>query len=499
MNVRRSGILLHLTSLPSAHGVGDLGPAARRFADFLAETGQSFWQILPVNPTSPAYGNSPYNSHSAFAGNPLMISLEQLVGESLLPPSELNQAPSFPRNEVDYPAVIEFKSRLLHRAYEHHQRALGQDHDFQKFCHDNSVWLEDYALFIALREHFNGMLWGDWPWEIKTRQPAALDNCREQLHDRILKEKFIQYLFFRQWAALKNYCSQSNLHLIGDIPIYVNYDSADVWANPDLFKLNEHLKPLLVSGVPPDFFSATGQLWGSPVYQWETLRRTRYAWWLQRFDQNFKLCDLVRLDHFRGFIAYWEIPAHEPTAMHGRWVEAPVMDFLTTLVKHFPYLPIIAEDLGVITPEVREIMQRFDFPGMRLLLCAFASEMATDPNLPHHYPKHCVVYTGTHDNNTAAGWFRREASGEDRHRLFQYLGREVHEQHVHWELIRLAMLSPANTAIIPMQDVLGLNEEARMNLPATVQGNWKWRYAEEQLTPAIKARLAEITRMYGRA
>lgn len=499
MNVRRSGILLHITSLPSAHGIGDLGPAAYRFANFLIETGQSFWQILPVNPTSPEYGNSPYNSHSAFAGNPLLISLEMLADDGLLQHSDLRAAPPFPQNEVDYAAVIAFKSRLLNQAYEHHLRALSRDHEFQKFCRENAFWLEDYSLFIALREFFQGMLWGDWPWPIKMRQPAALEECREKLHDRMLKEKFIQHLFFRQWAALKSYCSQNNLHLIGDIPIYVNYDSADVWANPELFKLDDNRKPMLVSGVPPDFFSATGQLWGSPVYQWETLKRTRYAWWLQRFDQNFKLCDLVRLDHFRGFVAYWEIPAHENTAMNGRWVEAPVLDFFTTLVKHYPYLPIIAEDLGVITPEVREIMRRFDFPGMRLLLCGFSGDLATDPNLPHHYPRHCVVYTGTHDNNTAAGWFRREASAEDRGRLFQYLGREIGECEVHWELMRLAMMSPANMVIIPMQDVLGLNEEARMNLPATVPGNWKWRYVEEQLTPAIKARLAEMTRIYGRS
>jgi 4-alpha-glucanotransferase len=499
MYIRRSGILLHITSLPSAHGVGDLGPAAYQFADFLAECGQSFWQILPVNPTSPAYGNSPYNSHSAFAGSPLMISLEMLVREGLLHESDLEITPRFPQHEVDYPEVIDFKFRLLHQAFENHKHALNQDGEFQKFCQGNAFWLEDYSLFIALREHFNGALWGDWPWEIRTRQTPALDDCRAKLHDRILKEKFIQHHFFQQWELLKNYCSRNNLHLIGDIPIYVNYDSADVWANHELFKLNGERKPTLVSGVPPDFFSATGQLWGSPVYQWETLKRTRYAWWLQRFDQNFKLCDLVRLDHFRGFIAYWEIPAHESTAMNGRWVEAPVLDFLTTLVKHYPYLPIIAEDLGVITPDVREMMQRFDFPGMKLLLCGFNGDMATDPNLPHHYPKHCVVYTGTHDNNTAVGWFRKEASTEDRHRLFQYLGREVDESNVHWELIRLLMRSAANMVVIPMQDVLGLNEEARMNLPATGHGNWKWRLAGQQLTPEVKARLAEMTRIYGRS
>jgi len=498
MNVRRSGILLHITSLPSLHGIGDLGPAAYQFVDFLSECGQSFWQILPVNPTSPAYGNSPYNSHSAFAGSPLMISLEHLVREGWLRPRDLETTTTFARQETDYPTVIEFKSALLSRAYENQKAGLDHDYAFQKFSSENAFWLEDYALFIALRENFNGALWGDWPWEIKTRQGTVLEDCREKLRERILKEKFIQYLFFRQWDALKVYCGEHNVHLIGDIPIYVNYDSADVWANPELFKLNEQLQPLLVSGVPPDFFSATGQLWGSPVYHWETLKRTRYAWWMQRFDQNFKLCDLVRLDHFRGFIAYWEISAHESTAMNGRWVEAPVVDFFTTLVKHYPYLPIIAEDLGVITPDVREIMQRFDFPGMKLLLCGFSGELATDPNLPHQYPKHCVVYTGTHDNNTALGWFRREMSADDRLRLLQYVGREVDESNVHWELIRLLMRSAANMVVVPMQDVLGLTEQARMNLPATVQGNWKWRFAPEQLTPAIKARLTEMTRIYGR-
>ncbi len=501
MNTRRSGILLHLTSLPSQFGIGDLGPAAYRFADFLEQTRQSLWQILPLNPTSMVYGNSPYSSQSAFAGNPLLISPELLVQEGLLQSSELAEAPTFPAHEVDYAAVISFKTKLLERAHDNFKRQHHDEHDeLHAFVRDNAWWLEDYALFVALREHFNGELWGDWPWELRTRQEHALQDAREKLRERIAREKFIQFLFFQQWLALKRYCNHKSIHLIGDIPIYVNYDSADVWSHSHLFKLDENRKPRLVSGVPPDYFSATGQLWGSPVYEWDTLRATRYAWWLQRLDQNFTLCDWVRLDHFRGFMAYWEIPAHETTAINGRWIEAPGWDFFDTLARRYSHLPIIAEDLGVITPDVREVMQHFGFPGMKLLMFAFSSDTNNvHHGAPHTFSRPCVAYTGTHDNNTVRAWFQREASTEERKKLCEYIGRDLREEDVPWELIRMGMMAVANMVVFPMQDLLCLGEEARMNTPATVPGNWKWRVLPEQLAPALAERLAEITRIYGRA
>lgn len=500
MNTRRSGILLHITSLPSRFGIGDLGPAAYHFVDFLTQTRQSLWQILPLNPTDIMYGNSPYSSHSAFAGNPLLISPELLVQEGLLQDSDLAEAPPFPRHEVDYANVIPYKMKLLARAYENFKHRNGEHYELQNFCRDNAWWLEDYALFIALREHFNGSLWGDWPWELRTRQEHVLREVRENSHDRIAMERFIQFIFFRQWHRLKSHCNAKNIHLIGDIPIYVNYDSADVWSHPHLFKLDEQRKPRLISGVPPDYFSATGQLWGSPVYEWETLRATRYAWWLQRLDQNFKLCDLVRLDHFRGFMAYWEIPAHETTAINGRWIEAPGWDFFNTLARHYPHLPIIAEDLGVITPDVREVMQHFGFPGMKLLMFAFSSDTNNvHHGAPHTYVRNSIVYTGTHDNNTVKAWFHSEASAEERQKLAEYLGHELREEEITWDLIRLGMMSVAKMIVVPMQDLLGLGGEARMNMPATVQGNWKWRLQPEQLEPGFMHRIAELTRIYGRA
>lgn len=501
MNTRRSGILLHLTSLPSKFGVGDLGPAAYHFADFLAQTRQSLWQILPLNPTSFVYGNSPYSSQSAFAGNPLLISPELLVQEGLLREADLADAPNFPPHEVDYASMIAFKTKLLERAHENFkQKHFGEHDELHIFMHKNAWWLEDYALFVALREHFNGALWGDWPWELRTRQEQALAGAREKLRDRIAREQFIQFLFFQQWLALKRYCNRKHIHIIGDIPIYVNYDSADVWSQSHLFKLDENRKPRLVSGVPPDYFSATGQLWGSPVYDWDTLRATRYAWWLQRLDQNFTLCDWVRLDHFRGFMAYWEIAAHETTAINGRWIEAPGHDFFDTLARHYTHLPIIAEDLGVITPDVREVMQHFGFPGMKLLMFAFSSDTNNvHHGAPHTYTRNSVVYTGTHDNNTTRAWFRKEASAEERKKLFEYLGRELREEEVAWELLRMGMSSVANMVVFPAQDLLALGEEARMNLPGTDQDNWKWRVLPGQLDARLCESLAEITRIYGRA
>jgi 4-alpha-glucanotransferase len=493
---RGSGILLHITSLPSPSGIGDLGLWAYRFADFLAETKQSFWQILPLNPTDPVYGNSPYHSISAFASNPLLISPELMVRDGLLDRAELETLPN--RGKVDYEAVIAHKRGFFRQAYERFKER-GRNHEYERFCSENSYWLEDFALFIALKSHFDGKAWNEWPGEIRDREPEVLESLKEELCDRIGMEKFLQYIFIQQWNSLKGYCNQRCIQIIGDIPIYVDYDSADLWTNPEIFKLDDEKKPYVVSGVPPDYFSETGQLWGNPVYRWDVLRERGYDWWVQRLEHNLKLFDYVRIDHFRGLVAYWEVPAGEETAIDGEWVEVPVVDFLSKLTRRFSCLPIIAEDLGLITPDVREIMQLFDFPGMKVLLFAFGEGLPTNPYIPHNVVRNCVLYTGTHDINTVRGWFEGEATPADKERLFQYLGREVPVEDLHWELVRLAMMSVANSVITPMQDLLGLGEDARMNLPATSEGNWGWRLSSEQLTSSLARKLLEMTEICGRA
>jgi 4-alpha-glucanotransferase len=495
---RGSGILLHITSLPSPYGIGDLGTEAYRFADFLAETRQSFWQILPLNLTCTAYGNSPYSSFSAFAGNHLLISPDQMVNHGFLSKSNIKNIPSFPRKRVDYNLVTKFKSELFDIAYEINRDRLRSHQEFQRFCAENSGWLDDFTLFISIKNYLKGIEWSKWPEELRDRHEDALREMAEKLKEDILKEKFLQYMFFIQWSSLRHYCDSKNIKIIGDIPIYVNYDSADVWANPEIFSLDKNKKPIYVAGVPPDYFSSTGQLWGHPVYRWDVLKKTGYSWWLKRIEHNLKLFHMFRLDHFRGFVGYWEVPASEKTAINGKWVDAPAEDFFNTLLKHFPDLSIIAEDLGVITPDVREIIERFGFPGMKVLLFAFGEDLPTNPYAPHNHVKNCIVYTGTHDNNTIKGWFKKELTSRDRSRISEYIGHEVTEKTVHWDIIRLAMMSVADTVIIPMQDILGLGEEDRMNLPASPSGNWEWRLVPEQLTSQLIKKLSNITHIYGR-
>lgn len=498
MNKRRCGVLLHITSLPSPHGVGDFGDAAYKFVDFLAEARQSLWQVLPLNPTRTVFGNSPYSSYSAFAGNHVMISPDLLVRDGVLLKSDIEGHATFPLNRVDYCTVTAYKESILRAAYKNIHGKLGQIFEFQSFCNENACWIDDYALFIALKEHFQGIMWSDWPEDIRNKQEDAVRDWKEKLRDRILMEKFFQYLFFKQWFSLKKYCNTKNIQIIGDMPIYVTYDSADVWAKPEIFKLDDTKKPLFVAGVPPDYFSATGQLWGNPVYKWDILKETGYSWWLRRIEFNLKLFDIVRLDHFRGFVSYWEIPATEKTAVNGKWVNAPVQDFFNTLYKHFPSLPIIAEDLGIITPDVKEIMNTFGIPGMKVLLFAFGDDLPTNPYIPHNHTKYCIIYTGTHDNNTIKGWFKKDAGPAERKRVRQYLGRDITEDTIYREFIRLAMMSVANMVVLPMQDILGLGEESRMNFPATSENNWEWRLLPKQITPALIQELSEATVIYGR-
>ncbi|MGE5893092.1 MAG: 4-alpha-glucanotransferase [bacterium] len=495
---RGSGVLLHITSLPSPYGVGDMGPGAYRFADFLSEAGFSFWQILPLNPTASSLGNSPYSSFSAFAGNPLLISPDLLVDKGFLSARDIEDRPEFPVDSVDYGAVSEFKMHILRRAFDSHKQALPKDEAFALFCDKNASWINDYAFFTALKDNFHGAAWTGWPEDLRDRKKEAMEEWRGRLSEQILREKFHQFLFFDQWLALKKYCNDKNIQVIGDIPVYVGHDCSDVWGNPELFKLDEEKGPLFVSGVPPDYFSETGQLWGTPVYNWDVLKEKKYSWWIRRFEHNLTLFNIFRVDHFRGFVAYWEVSAREKTALHGKWVEAPVKDFFKTLFTHFPQLPIIAEDLGVITPDVREIMQLFGLPGMRVLLFAFDRTLPVNPYAPHNLIRNCVAYTGTHDNNTIKGWFRKEMNEDDRKRLFAYLGREIPESDIHRELIRLLMMSVAGIIIIPMQDLLGLGEEARMNYPSVSDGNWKWRVLSAQMTNELGSELYNINVLYGR-
>lgn len=497
MRRRESGVLLHVTSLPSRYGIGDLGPEAYRWADFLAETRQSIWQILPLNPTDLAHGNSPYQSLSAFAGNPLFISPDLILKDGWLKEADLEAVPQFPRTRVDYSSVNAFKSGLFEVAFGRFQQS-SPTYDYEKFCLENSDWLDDYALFKTFHNYFTGKIWTDWPQDIQDKNPESLESLKKDFKDRIRFEKFLQYLFFKQWDSLKHYCNEIGIQIFGDVPIYVIHNSADVWSSPELFKLDRQKRPYAVAGVPPDYFSETGQLWGNPLYQWEALRETGYAWWIKRVKHNARLFDIIRIDHFRGLIGYWEVPAGEPSAVNGQWVEAPAEDFFRSLSRRLPNLSIIAEDLGVITPDVREIMNRFEFPGMKVLLFAFGDDLAANPYIPHNLPRHCIIYTGTHDNNTARGWFEKEAAPETRERLFRYLGREVPKEAIHWELIRLAMMSVADKAVFPLQDILGLGAEARMNRPSTTEGNWQWRLLPEQLTPAIAEMLRGMTALSGR-
>ncbi len=497
MRERGSGVLLHITSLASPYGIGDLGPASYAFADFLAAAKQKYWQILPVNPTDSVFDNSPYHSYSAFAANPLLISLELLIQEGLLMPKDLESLPDFPEERVDFDGIILSRKKNFDVAYERFKKT-GEMEDFEKFCAENAFWLEEHALFAALKSRFRNKVWSEWPSGIRDRESGALRILRSELHEEIAKAKFLQHVFYRQWNRLRDYCNRKGVLILGDIPIYVVHDSVDVWAHPELFKLGPNREPFVVAGVPPDYFSKTGQLWGNPLYRWDELKRTGYGWWIQRLERNLKLFDVVRIDHFRGFVGYWEVPSGETTAVNGTWVKAEAMDFFGRLNQRFSTLPIVAEDLGTITPDVEEVRERFGFPGMKVLLFAFGDDNPDHPYLPHTFKKNCVVYTGTHDNNTVKGWFTTEAKTQDKTRLFRYLGHRITEQDVHREFIEMGMKSAADTFIVPMQDLLGLGEEARMNLPGTKIGNWRWRLLPDQLFSHEAGKFAELTELSDR-
>ncbi len=490
---RSAGIIMHITSLPSRFGIGDLGPEAYKFADFLARAGQKYWQILPLNPTDPASGNSPYSGLSAFAGNTLLISPELLIKEELVGQQDLENFPTSQSDQVDFEEVIAFKNILFELAYERFENQGGhQSLDFIRFCQEESWWLEDYALFKALKIKYKGVSWNQWPESISMKSQQALDELYPLIHRDIGKEKLLQYLFFKQWEALKDYCSNRKIRFFGDLPFYVGYDSADVWSNKHLFKLDKNHKPITVSGVPPDYFSETGQLWGTPVFLWEDMEDNNFQWWRKRISQNMRLFDLLRLDHFRAFAAYWEVPAAEETAINGSWAQGPGNKFFRHLKQDFPDLPFIAEDLGDIDQDVRDLMQEFDLPGMKVLLFAFGEDLPESAYAPHYHVPNCIVYTGTHDNNTIVGWFDSNDE-DDRQRFSNYINHAVDRESIADEMIHMALRSVAQTVVIPMQDYLGLGEEAIMNKPSVARGNWSWRMephiANTALAEKIKAKI----------
>jgi 4-alpha-glucanotransferase len=501
---RASGILLHPTSLPSQFGIGDLGKSAYEFVDFLERSGQKLWQILPLGPTG--YEHSPYiMNFSTFAGNPLLISLEELVQEDLLSQEELTSLPeSASQNpqRVNFDAVIPYKMKILRLAFERFQQTSNQqpNPEFEQFCQEMSAWLDDYVLFMALLEAHGGKAWSEWESALARREPSALQAATEKFQEEIFYHKFLQFIFFQQWSKLRTYANDKNIQIVGDISIYVCHNSADVWATPDIFQLDpQTLAPAYIAGVPPDYFSATGQLWGNPVYDWDKLQQTNFAWWIERFRATLQYVDIVRIDHFRGFEAYWRVPAGEETAINGEWIKAPGVEFFETLGETLGSLPVMAEDLGIITPEVEELRDRFDFPGMRILQFAFSGD-SDNPYLPHHYVKNCVVYPGTHDNDTAIGWWQ-QATPQEKQMVAKYFGYASPEEikEINWVFIRMALASVADLAIIPLQDILGLDGSGRINDPSVNAGNWRWRYnSSQQLTPELSQRLLEMTQLYSR-
>lgn len=492
---RKSGILLHPTSLPGPYGIGSFNRAAYAWVDFLARTRQSLWQVLPLGPTG--YGDSPYQSFSSFAGNPYLISLEDLVADGLLLQAELDQNPGFAAERVDYGAIYHWKLPLLDQVAQTFYKRATPDHksSFEAFCVDNAQWLDDYALFMALKDVHNGRPWNQWEMALRSRQPEALKSALVDQADAIHTHKLNQWHFYRQWTLLKGYANAKEIQIIGDIPIFVAMDSADAWTNPTEFYLDKDFQPTVVAGVPPDYFSATGQLWGNPLYRWSVMQQNGYKWWLQRIRAVLGLYDIVRIDHFRGFAGYWEVPAQEETAINGQWMPGPGADFFEVVLRELGELPIIAEDLGEITPDVVALRNQFNLPGMKILQFAFSSD-ASDKFLPHNYNPNFVVYTGTHDNDTSRGWYEESSMERERDNFRQYLRVDGHDPA--WNLIDAAFRSVADMALAPLQDVLDLGSSARMNLPGSAQGNWSWRFTPEQLTNFVEARLRDTTILYGR-
>ena len=489
---RRSGILLHPTSLPGPEGIGTLGEEAYRFVDFLADAGQKLWQILPLNP--PGLGNAPYSSNSAFAGNTLLVSAGALVEEGLLEEADLAAQRPFPGAHVEYEGAASFKKAVMEKAWKRYLEVAteAQWKEYEDFCSAHDCWLEEYALYLALKERFNGTAWFEWPEELRKRRGSALKKWSHTLRERLDEVKFSQFLFYRQWGLLKAYAHKKGIDIIGDTPIFVNHDSADVWAFPKFFLLDEEGRLTEQSGVPPDPATGASQIWGHPLYNWKAMEKTGFAWWVDRFRAAFTLVDIIRIDHFCGFVQCWHIPPGAKTSREGRWVDSPGLKLFRAVGKKLGRMPFITEDLGAA--DCTRLLEETGFPGMRVLQCAFDGG-PENPHLPHNHEGHTVVYTGTHDNNTSIGWFR-SLPPERKEYALRYLGGGGGD--IDWELVRAAMASVAHTAVVPLQDILGLGSEARMNTPGTHSGQWEWRFLKGTLTDETAARLKAVTSLYGR-
>lgn len=490
---RSSGILLHPTSFPSLDGIGDLGPQAFYWIDFLKAAGCSLWQILPLGPTG--YGDSPYQSFSSFAGNPYLISSITLYDEGLLAADDFMDRPNFPERSVDFGKAIQWKLTLLDRAFENFMRDFDSyAKDFQKFTTENKYWLEEYALFMAIKDTHDGVSWLDWPADLRQRKPKALHEFKKEHQQQIDRHLFYQFMFFRQWANLKEYANQQGITIIGDVPIFVSMDSSDVWSHPELFFLDKDGHPSVVAGVPPDYFSPTGQLWGNPLYNWSEHEKTNYEWWIQRIKSTLKSADLIRMDHFRGFSGYWEVPAGMPTAEKGRWVKVNGEKFFAKVKEELGELPFIAEDLGEISQDVVDLRDSLNLPGMRILQFAFGDD-ARNPFLPHNYVHNCVAYTGTHDNDTSIGWYQT-ANEKERDYARKYLS--TNGMDIAWRMVDCVFSSVAVFALAPLQDILQQGKEARMNFPGKSAGNWKYQFASNDLTPDLAIRIRQLNIQYNR-
>jgi 4-alpha-glucanotransferase len=491
---RAAGILLHPTSLPGKYGIGDLGPEAYRFVDFLVSAGQTLWQVFPLGPTG--YGDSPYQCFSAFAGNPLLISPDKLHNDGILSDEDIKNIPQHDPQKIDFGTIIDYKYSLLKKAYENFKKKKSSK-DFDKFCKENDDWLDDYALFIAVKEHHGGGIWTEWNKDLIQRKPETLKEWTNKLENEINFRKFIQYNFFKQWLELRKYANENGVKIIGDMPIFIAYDSADLWQHKELFSVDKNGKLDFVAGVPPDYFSETGQLWGNPLFKWKEMEKDDFEWWRRRISKLLQYVDIIRIDHFRGFDAFWEIPGNAKTAITGRWVKAPGEKFFSILKKYLGELPIIAEDLGVITKSVRELRDKFDFPGMKILQFAFGTKMETK-FLPHNLIANSLIMTGSHDNDTTRAYFEKAKKQDNNiyehmQKYLNYYGDEMV-----FELIRTAYRSVSDLAVIPMQDILNLGGEARMNFPGTLGGNWTWRFTWEMVPYGIADKYKEIAALYER-
>jgi len=497
---RRAGVLMHITSLPGDYYSGDFGNQAFRFIRFLRDSGHSVWQVLPFTPTSPQTGWSPYSSTSAFAGNILFISPEQLAEINLFATKNLKTIKSRASIKSDFSQALMLRLKLTNRAFKHFSKDQQSEEylKFKHFCEQEQYWLHDYALFVRLKQHFDNRPWHQWPPKYRDRQPTALKSFSDDHQEDILLEKFRQYLFSDQWAALKNYANQLGIYVIGDIPIYCSYDSADVWAHPQLFKLNKDKTMSVSAGVPPDYFSKTGQLWNMPVYLWENHKKEDFEWWLHRIRKNLQWFDHLRLDHFRGFVSGWEVPAMETNAINGQWVDGPGEDFFNRLIALFPHMPFIVEDLGDVDDKVYKLRDQFNLPGMEVLQFAFGEDMPGSVHIPHNHKSINIVYTGTHDNNTLRGWYNKDIDKPTKKRIRRYVGRKIKNKKCHQLFTRMAWASPSRLAIIPVQDILGEGSRSRINHPSTKQNNWLWRLQSMKKLNSIKNELKKNLETYGR-